>query len=131
MASESSVAQVYNEQIEFVTLTSPGSPFASLDRRVVVTAPPALVALAQSGDARVLAELVPLLADPARAWAAEVLLAAMTGEEAKMVDTFAARPTEWWETLGETAQARWHEWLDTRRAKLVWDQANQVFSLVE
>jgi len=131
MAVESTMAQVYNEQIEFVTLASPGSPFATLERRVVVTAPPALVALAQSGDTRVLDELVPLLADPERAWAAEVLLAAMTGEEAKIVDSFAAHPSEWWATLGENAQARWREWLEVRQDKLVWDQAEQMFSVVE
>lgn len=131
MALESTIAQVYNDQIEFVTLASPGSPFATLERRVVVTAPPALAALAQSGNARMLDELILLLANPERAWAAEVLLAAMTGEEAKIVDSFAARPTEWWATLGENAQARWREWLEARHDKLVWDQANQMFSLVE
>ena len=127
MQFESNIAQVDNDLIEFVTLPPPGSPFATLERRVVVTAPPALVALAQRGDLHLLDELVPLLADPQRAWAAEVLLAAMTGQEAKIVDSFAAHPTEWWGALGQTAQARWQSWLDQRRGKLTWDSENQIF----
>ncbi len=127
MQFESNLTQVDNDQIEFVTLPPPGSPFATLERRIVVTASPALVALTQRGDLHLLDELVPLLADPQRAWAAEVLLAAMTGEEAKIVDSFAAHPTEWWDALGQTAQARWHAWLDQRRGKLTWDSENQIF----
>ena len=127
MQSESRVAQVDNDHIEFLTMRPEGSPFALLERRVIVTAPPELVELARSGDLHLLDELMSLLADPQRAWAAEVLLAAMTGQEAKIVDSFATHPTEWWDALGQTAQARWQSWLDQRRGKLTWDSENQIF----
>jgi hypothetical protein len=127
MQQEPSAAQVRNDRIEFVTTAPPSSPFATLERRVVVTGPQEVVALAQSGDPRVLDALVPLLSDPHRAWAAEVVLAAMTGEEAKLVDSFAAQPAAWWDALGSTAQSRWQSWLDERRARLVWDAEDQIF----
>ena len=49
-----------------------GVLMAVLDRRVVVTGPPALVELSRSGDVEVLGELVELLGDAETAWAAEV-----------------------------------------------------------
>lgn len=121
------LAAVRNNRIEFVTTRPPSSQFATLDRHVVVTGPTELVKLSGMGDVQVLDDVVELLQDPDRAWAAMVLLAAMTRREEKIIDSFAATPDEWWNSLGKTAYERWTQWLEETRKKLVWDFQNKVF----
>jgi hypothetical protein len=118
---------VRNDRIQLATSRPPGARTAVLERRVTVTAPPEAVQLATSGDPRVLDALVPLLKDPSRDWAAEVLLAAMTGREEKQVDTYQAHPDEWRRTLGPTAYDRWSSWLNAARDRLAWDPNQRVF----
>jgi hypothetical protein len=115
-------------EVEFVTLRPPGSSMAILDRRVVVTGPPALVELSKTGDVDVLDELVELLGDPSAAWAAEVVLAAMTRREEKQVEAFASDPSGWWDAWGAGAQSRWAEWLEASRDALRWDAEAGSFS---
>lgn len=128
MNREHRLAGVQNDRIAFATVRPPGSPFAMLERQVTITGPPDLVALAQSGDPTVVAELIALLDDPARNWAAEVLLAALTGHEADLVAQFAAVPEEWAESAGETARARWTGWWRDHRDRLVWDADHHRFT---
>lgn len=128
MSVDDRLAKVYNDQIKFVTIRPPDSQFVLLERRVVVTGPPELVQLAQTGTLDTLDELVKLLADSERAWAAEVLLAAMTRREEKIVDTYAAHPDEWWRVMGEGAYQRWNNWLKENRGKLAWDEASKTFT---
>jgi hypothetical protein len=118
---------VRNDRIEFATTRPPGSQFATLDRRVVITAPPELVELSVAGELQVLDQLVALLKDPERAWAAVVLLAAMTRREEKIADNYSAIPDQWWEAFGKTAYERWSKWLDENRGKLVWNSEKQAF----
>lgn len=118
---------VRNDRIEFATMRPSGSQFATLERRVIVTDPSELVNLSSMGDLRVLDELVELLKEPDRAWAAVVLLAAMTWREEKIVDAFAATPNEWWDSVGKTAYERWNKWLKEKKGKLVWESENKVF----
>jgi hypothetical protein len=127
MKRDELLADVRNDRIEFATTRPPGSAFAALQRQVVVTGPASLAALAKSGDPAVLEGLVNLLGDPERAWAAQVLLAAMTGQEARLVDSFAAHPDQWWQALGQTAQARWTTWLAENRDSLAWDAQKSAF----
>ena len=68
-----------------------------------------------------------MLKDPDRAWAAEVLLAAMTRNEEKLVDSFDGGPDKWWETLGETAYERWSKWLEENKHRLVWNSDKVCF----
>ena len=118
---------VRNDRIEFATMRPAGSQFATLERRVVVAAPPELVNLSLAGDPQVLDQLIELLKDPDRAWAAMVLLAAMTRREEKIADNYAAIPDQWWESFGKTAFERWSKWLEENRGKLVWDSENHIF----
>jgi hypothetical protein len=120
-------ALIRNDLIEFVTMRPSGSQFAILERRVVVTGPSALVELSKAGDLHVLDELLGILKEPDRAWAAEVLLAAMTRREEKIVDTFAAHPDDWWDAAGRTAYDRWNIWLKGTRDKLRWDSTEKRF----
>ena len=118
---------VRSDEVEFATMRDPPSRPPSLERRVVLTAPPELVQLAATGDVRVLDRLVDLLEDPDRAWAAQVVLSALTRRDEKIVDGFATSPDEWLETVGRNAHARWKEWLDARRDLLVWDAETRRF----
>jgi hypothetical protein len=121
------LSAVQTNRIQFATMRPPGSQFATLDRRVVVTAPPELVELSRTGDVGVLDKLVEMLKEPDRAWAAEVLLAAMTREDEKLVDSFSDGPDKWWEVLGETAYPHWSKWLAENKHKLVWDPEKLSF----
>lgn len=127
MEHQNMLDAVQNDRIEFITMRPPGSPYASLERRVVVTGPPELVALAESGDVAMLDELIDRLKDQERAWAAAVLLAAMAGREQKFVDAFAATPDEWWGAVGKTSYERWAVWIEGARDRLVWDPEAGMF----
>jgi len=119
------LAGVGTHDVEFASMRDPSR--ASLERRIVVTAPPELAELTAAGDVRVLDELVELLGEPERAWAAEVALSAMTRHDEKTVESFGRSPEDWLEALGPSAQSGWREWLDLRRDQLVWDPENRMF----
>jgi hypothetical protein len=118
---------VRNDSVEFVTFAPPDSQFAVLDRRVAVVAPPELERLAVTGDPDVLDELIDLLRDPDRAWAAQVVLSAMTRREEKDVEAFSTDPGAWWAALGEGAHERWAEGLGEVRDRLRWDPELAAF----
>jgi hypothetical protein len=75
----------------------------------------------------VLAELVPLLDDATRAWAAHVLLAKLTQTDEKTVDIYATNPAGWWQTFGPSARRTWQRFLDDHRGKLAWDASASAF----
>jgi hypothetical protein len=119
---------VMNDRIEFATMRRQGSSLPTREREVVITGPPELIDLSTNGDKSLLSELVNLLNDPKRAWAAEVLLVAMTRNEQDLVNSFARISDEWWKSeLGRTASARWKKWLDMNWEKLEWDPTDKVF----
>jgi len=127
MDLKDSLTSVRNDRIKFVTTSSGDSPFTTLGRRVVIVGPPEVVELSRTGDVRILDELVALLRDRDRAWAAMVLLAALTRREEDVVNAFATSQEKWWESVGKTACYRWSEWLTETRGKLTWDAKNRVF----
>ncbi len=118
---------VTNERIEFVTTPDESAPLPVAGRRVIVTGPSEAVRLSNLGDVRVLPELAQLLRDPQRAWAAEVMLAALTQNEANVVNAFATHPEQWQESVGQNAYERWSTWLEARKGKLSWDKEANVF----
>jgi len=115
---------VRGADVRFATMPDPRP---SLERRIVVIAPPELARLAASGDIAVLDALVDLLNDRERAWAAEVALAAMTRHDELVVAAYSTTPDEWLETLGPTAHTQWKQWLDEHRHRLSWDAERRVF----
>ena len=129
MKTTDRLASVRNASIQFASMRPPGSRSASIERRVQVVAPPEAVQLAEAGDAALLDELVPLLAIRDRAFAAEVLLSALTGVEADLVANYTGAPDAWIDGVGATARERWTAWLDQHRAKLAWDAPSRSFVL--
>lgn len=127
MTHSDRLAPVQNDRIQFASMRPPGSRSAALERSVQVVGPPDAVRLAESGDRALLDELVPLLSVRDRAWAAEVMLAALTGVEADLVASYTGKPETWIDGLGATAPARWKTWLDQHRAQLVWDASSRSF----
>jgi hypothetical protein len=118
---------VTDAKIEFVTARDDRAALPTIGRRVVVTGPPDAVKLMSIGDVRALEELVELLRDPNRAWAAEVVLASLTRNEGDIVNAFAAHPDRWQDSVGKNAYERWSEWLKSRAGKLTWDPQARVF----
>jgi hypothetical protein len=127
MKVEELLKSVRNDRIQFATARRPGTRFAVLDRRVIITNPPELLELLKRNDVTVLEQLTRLLIDPSRAWAAEVLLAALTGREEDLVDSFAGDPQKWWDAIGHTAHERWSAWLSHASGRLVWDPKEKLF----
>jgi hypothetical protein len=122
---------VQNDRVAFVSTRPEGSPFAVLERQIIVTGPPELVELSRSGRVAALDHLAQLLRDSHRAWAAHVLLAAMTGVDEKEVDTFATMPDRWWTEMGGAVHDRWRSWLAEHKDKLRWNAEENVFVEVE
>jgi hypothetical protein len=118
---------VTDKNIEFLTTRNDRAALPTIDRRVVVTGPPDVVKLLSIGDVRVLEELVTLLRDPNRAWAAEIVLAALTHNEEDIVNAFAARPDQWQDSVGKNAYGRWNNWLTSHKATLAWNPQEHVF----
>jgi hypothetical protein len=121
------LVSISNDQIRFATAPSEETLFPTLGRVVVVIGPREAVTIAGSGDKDILRKLVAKLREPTSAWAAEVVLAAMTGHEADIVNSYAADPKGWWESLGKTAYERWSKWLHEVESNLVWDPQRKVF----
>jgi hypothetical protein len=122
------LAAVRNDRIKVGTMRPPGSKFAVLERRVLIGGPPELVQLSEIGELRVLDELLPLLKDPARAWAANAMLAKMTRTDEKQVDTWQSRVDEWWGVFGKGAFERWSRWLAEHRDHLRWNATEHYFA---
>jgi hypothetical protein len=115
--------------ITFVTTMADADPSMPRGRQVVVAGPPAVMDLLAAPDVTLLAALVANLHEPATAWPAEVVLAALTGRDADIVDAFARSPNEWLATLRESAEQAWRAWLTAHRASLVWSPAKRRFTL--
>ncbi|XXY52622.1 hypothetical protein WME91_15950 [Sorangium sp. So ce269] len=118
---------IRNDAVQFGTMSPPGSPFATLERRVFITQPKEAVRLSETGDPAVLDALLPLLRDRDRAFAAAAVLAAMTRNEEQQMDVYATDPDAWWNALGKGAFDRWDAWLGEHRGKLVWDPSEKYF----
>lgn len=108
-------------------MRKPDAYLPTLERRVVITGPPELIQLSTMVDLQILDELVSLLKEPDRAWAAEVLLASMTQNEEDIVNSFSSIANEWWDSLGKTSYRRWGKWLEENKEKLTWDPTKKVF----
>src|SRR5262249_36561141 len=121
------IQAVHNDTIVIATARPPWAKTATLERRVLIGGPPEVVRLCESGDVRILEKLLPLLADPARAWAANAVLAKLTEMDEKTVDIYMRDPRGWWDAYGANARQRWRRYLDEWRGGLVWDRDRGAF----
>ena len=118
-----------NTPISFVTTAANANSNMPRGRQVVVTGPPAVMDLIAGPDVTLLAALVANLREPATAWSAEVLLAALTGRDADIVDAFARSPDDWLARLREQAEEAWRAWFAAHRTSLAWNPAQRRFTL--
>jgi hypothetical protein len=123
------VASLRSATIRVATYRPPNSQLATLERKVTIIGPDEAKRLEAVGDPAILDELLPLLDDPERAWAANVLLAKLTQSDEKTVDIYAAQPDRWWQTFGPHARQSWQRFLDEHRGLLVWNSGMAVYDV--
>jgi len=107
--------------------TTSGGTGTPAQRRVVVVGPEAVLDLIAAPTLDLLDALVAALGDATTAWPAEVLLAALTGREAEIVDAFARMPEAWLATQRAAALAAWSAWLARDRDRLEWSEREGRF----
>jgi hypothetical protein len=120
---------IRNDNIKFITSRPPGATLPTRGRQVEIIGPSEALAIVKRGDIAVLDELLPMLEDRDRIWAAEVMLAALTGEDTDLVNDFARAPQEFIDNFAEAAPDRWKRWLAEYRPRLSWDPARNQFRI--
>jgi hypothetical protein len=92
------------------------------DLRIFIQSSSRIYKLSNFNDLRILDELINLLDEPDRAWAAHVVLAKMLGVTG--IDPWIPwiQPDEWWEQEGKTLKAKqkWTEYLEKIKPTMVW-----------
>ncbi|MEO8699043.1 MAG: hypothetical protein ABI867_03335 [Kofleriaceae bacterium] len=121
------IGTLRSDTIQLVTYRPPGSTFAVLDRRVMITGPADAKRLTELGEVAILDQLVPLLDDPERAYAASAVLAQLTQHDEKTVEVYATDRAGWWTTFGPSARRTWQAFLDEHRGELAWDPETHAF----
>jgi hypothetical protein len=86
-----------NNTIEFGTYRPKDSRFISLGRKIKILGPPEAVKITQYGE-EVISDLIKLLQDEERDWAANVILSSITGRDASIVSVFADNYEKWQKT---------------------------------
>ena len=126
-ASDADLLIIRNDAIQFANYRPPGATLPTRGRKIMIIGPPEAVRLARSGDLHLIDRLLPLLADPDRAWAAEVMLSAMTGHDSDLVLDYEKEPSEFFKDFGEGLEQAWQKWLAEVRDKLQWDDTVHRF----
>lgn len=119
---------VYSDRITYVTVRPPGAGTVVLERRVRITGSPSMKTLSETGDPNILHALKDLMREDGRAWAAHVLLSAMTGADAATIEIFAADPAGWLQNFRGRHLAEWESWLKQAGDSLIWDPEQHIFS---
>lgn len=120
---------VNNKTIRFATFRPPGSSFATLERQIKITAPDSVVELIRLADTSLLPSLIEFLKTPKKAWAAEIILTAITETDGKILESFSGNPSTWWGTIGVNAFNKWNTWYSKNKNKIVWDEKMQIFKM--
>ncbi len=94
------------------------------DFRIFIQNPAKLYYLSNTSDLKIFDELVKLLEEPDRAWAANVTIAKMLGLTGLDRHTliYETTPQKWWETEGKTGKAKkeWTVYLQKVKPTLKW-----------
>lgn len=90
--------------------------------RVFIQSPSKVYKLSNINDFRIIDELLKLMDNPARAWAAHVVIAKMMGSSGLITSVGTISPQEWWETEGKTGKAKqaWIDYLKQVKPTMKW-----------
>jgi hypothetical protein len=90
--------------------------------RVFIQGPSKVYKLSNIDDLRIIDELLKLMDNPARAWAAHVVIAKMMGSSGLITSVGIISPQEWWETEGKTGKAKqaWIDYLEQVKPTMKW-----------
>jgi hypothetical protein len=109
----------------FISSPPPGWTTDSIlypEVRIFIINPPKVYWLSNSNDRRILEELINLLDDPNRAWAANIILSKMLGIAGINSRIDQITPSQWWEIKGKTKKAKqeWTQYLQNLQSSMVW-----------
>jgi hypothetical protein len=90
--------------------------------RIFIINPRKVYWLTNSNDQKILDELINLLDDPNRAWAANITLSKMLGITGLSSKIDQITPNQWWELEGKTQKAKqeWIQYLQKVKSSMVW-----------
>jgi hypothetical protein len=103
-----------NKSIRFATYIPKGSPFISMGRKVKIIGPEEAVTIAQCGE-RMVPDLIKLLDEEEKDWAANVILSSITGRDALMVSAYADDHEKWKTTQKERDVIYWENWVNENK----------------
>jgi hypothetical protein len=91
--------------------------------RIFIINPHKVYWLSNSNDQRILDELINLLDEPNRAWAAHITLSKMLGITGLSSKVDRISPSQWWELEGKTQKAKqeWTQYLQKVKPSMVWN----------
>jgi len=129
MTWEPLLKSVNNKTIQFASYSPERSAFAVLERNIIVTGPDSVLQLLQAGDTAILPSVIDLLKESTKAWAAEIILTALTAGDAKVIESFNDDPQKWWETVGANSYAYWNSWYIKNKDSIEWNSDTGKFDL--
>jgi hypothetical protein len=121
---------VNNKTIQFATYRPSGTKTALLERKIKVTGPDSVLTLMLQADVDLLPALIDLLKDSTKAFAAEIILTALTDANGKTIEAFSGNPEEWWKTLGVNAYQHWNNWYEKTKKSIEWDKSKKIFVMI-
>lgn len=103
-----------NKTIQFATYMPEGSPFISIGRKIKIMGPENALKITQYGE-QMIPDLIKLLHDDEKDWAANVILSSITGRDALIVAVFADDYGKWKKNQKKYDIIYWNNWLDERK----------------
>jgi hypothetical protein len=118
--------KVYTKQFEGPRIISDGPTPITPTYGIKVISPPDAVALTQKGDIALLYQLVELLDNKNRGWAAFILLAQITSNDKRILSS---NPNRWWSEQGQNGREkkRWSGFLKAMGKDLYWNPQKGYF----
>jgi hypothetical protein len=107
---------LHNDTIRFGTYIPKDSPFISMGRKVKILGPEKSVEIVSYGE-RIIPDLIALLRDEDRDWAAHVVLSSITGGDAMTLSVFADNVEEWRRTHKNHDLTHWKSYGDKTKQR--------------
>ena len=103
-----------NKTIQFGTYIPEDSPFVSVGRKIKIKGPEEAIKIMQHGE-QMIPDLIRLLHDDERDWAANVILSSITGRDALAVSVHADDYEKWKKTQKKRDVIYWENWLNENK----------------